>query len=105
MSMETSAVEYLASKEELSLPTAFEDLAAQVKRDIQSGCFGAMLKFKPKKRDYGSRFDVEKRTAIVALVNNHRGKGLTAREACTKIDVPYSSYSHWAGVLNMTFVK
>ena len=103
----SSAVKFLESKESEILPTKFEELAMQVKNDIQSNIFGSMLVFPEDKKATNRkvRFDAAKRGLTVAMVNQYRDSGMTGKDACRKLGVPFSSYSHWCNVLRVLYVN
>jgi hypothetical protein len=107
MSQISSAVAYLHSTESKVMPTSFKKLAAQVKADIKSNLFGDMLTFPvPRKTEKRSNnFDPVKRGATVHAVNKLRRQGLSPRQACDNLGIPYSSYQHWSMLLKIDFIK
>tara|TARA_R110000850_G_scaffold274950_1_gene413246 strand:- start:1318 stop:1641 length:324 start_codon:yes stop_codon:yes gene_type:complete len=107
MNQISSAVAYLHSTESKVMPKSFKTLAAQVKADIKSNIFGDMLTFPvPRKTEKRSNnFDPVKRGKTVHAVNELRRQGQRINEACGVIDVPVSSYQHWAMLLGIEFIK
>jgi hypothetical protein len=107
MNQESSTVAYVRSKESEIMPTNFEELAEQVKADIKSNLFGDLLTFPaPRKTEKRSNnFDPVKRGKTVHAVNELRRQGKRINEACGIIDVPVSSYQHWAMLLRIDFKK
>ena len=107
MSQIASAIAYLSSKESIIMPTKFERLAEQVKKDIQSKIFGSLLKFPdPKKRvDRSTPFDPVERGRTVNAVNELRSQGKTAKDACAATGVPLTSYRHWSSRCRIKYIK
>jgi hypothetical protein len=106
MSQIASVIAYLASKESAIMPTKFERLAEQVKDDIQSKLFGSLLEFPaPKRENRSTPFDPVERGHTVHAVNELRSQGKTAKGACAAIDVPLSSYRHWASRCRIKYIQ
>ena len=106
MSQIASAIAYLSSKESIIMPTKFERLAQQVKEDIQSKAFGALLRFPdPKRENRSTPFDPVERGQTVNAVNELRSQGKTAQGACETIGVPLSSYRHWASRCRIKYIQ
>ena len=107
MSQIASAIAYLSSKESRIMPTKFERLAEQVKKDIQGKLFGSLLEFPdPKKRvNRSTPFDPVERGQTVNEVNELRSQGKTAKGACEAIGVPLTSYRHWSSRCRIKYIK
>ena len=107
MSQISSALAYLQSTESKVMPTSPKTLAEQVKADIKNNLFGDLLTFPaPRKTEKRSNnFDPVKRGETVHAVNQLRRQGQRINEACGVIDVPVSSYQHWAMLLKIDFIK
>ena len=103
----TSSKADLHTAEQKSIPTEFQELAKQVKADIENNLFGSLLIAPgPKaKQKRPSKFDHVKRGKTVSAVNDLRYQGLSSKAACKQLKVPYSSYQHWAMLLKVEFVK